>query len=79
MVVWYFKTSLVLCPVVLVQYSIGRFVSGRQMVQYSNDGLKTGQKKACLWSNVTLLFDNQTPILSGIQMNPVYYNTSTNL
>ena len=41
----------------LVWYSNGRFVSGCQMVRYSNGGLKTGLKKACLWSK-----------MSGIQM-----------
>ena len=30
----------------LVWYSNGRFVSGCQMVRYSNGGLKTGLKKA---------------------------------
>ena len=46
------------------------------MVQYSNGGLKTGLKKACLWSkmsgsnglqsHVTLPFEYRTPVLSGI-------------
>ena len=31
-----------------IEYRTGRFVSGCQMVQYSNDGLKTGLKNACL-------------------------------
>ena len=33
----------------LVRYLNGRFVSGCQMVRYTNGGLKTGLKKACLW------------------------------
>ena len=41
----------------LVWYSNDWFVSGCRMVQYSNGGLKTGLKKACLWSK-----------MSGIQM-----------
>ena len=52
------------------------------MVWYSNGGLKTGLKIACLWykivhysnvlpSQVTLPLENGTPILSGIQMNLV--------
>ena len=36
----------------LVWYSNGRFVSGCQMVRYSNGGLKTGLKKASLWSKM---------------------------
>ena len=38
----------------LVQYTNGRFVSGCQMVRYTNGGLKTGLKKACqryLWDS----------------------------
>ena len=37
----------------LVWYSNGRFVSGCQMVRYSNGGLKTGLQKACLWSKMS--------------------------
>ena len=37
----------------LVWYSNGRFVSGCQMVRYSSGGLKTGLKKACLWSKLS--------------------------
>ena len=40
-----------------VWYSNGRFVSSCQMVRYWNGSLKTGLKKACLWS-----------IISGIWM-----------
>ena len=42
-----------------VGYSNGRFVSGSQMIQYTNanGGLNTRLKNACLWSN-----------MSGIQM-----------
>ena len=36
----------------LVWYSNGRFVSGCQMVVCFNGGLKTGLKKACLWSKM---------------------------
>ena len=35
-----------------IWYSNGRFVSGCQMVWYSNVGLKTGLKKACSWLNL---------------------------
>ena len=42
---------------ILDWYSNGRFVCGCQMVRYLNGGLKTGLKKACLWSK-----------MSGIQM-----------
>ena len=34
-----------------VGYSNGRFELGSQMVQYTNGGLNTRLKKACLWSN----------------------------
>ena len=37
----------------LVWYSNGIFVSGCQMVWYLNGGLKTGLKKACLWSKMS--------------------------
>ena len=37
----------------LVWYSNGRFVSGCEMVRYSNGGLKTGLKKVCLWSKMS--------------------------
>ena len=37
----------------LVRYSFGRFVSNCQMVRYSNCGLKTRLKKACLWSEMS--------------------------
>ena len=54
----------------LVWYSNGQFVSGCQMVQYSNGGLKTGLEKACLssakWRD--LPFECRAPTLSGIQM-----------
>ena len=40
----------------LVWYSNGRFVSGYQMVQYLSGGLKTGLKKACLWSKVSSIW-----------------------
>ena len=62
-------------------YLNGRFVSGFQMVRYLNGGLKTGLKKdndldvrymKCPPSRVTLPFEYWTPILSGIQMNPVF-------
>ena len=54
-----------------------------QMVQNLNGGLKTGLKKRLfivqnVWylnglpSHVTLPFEYRTPILSGIQMNPVF-------
>ena len=49
----------------LVWYLNGRFVSGCQMVQYSNGGLKSGLKKACLGPkmsfHVTLPFGYRTP------------------
>ena len=41
----------------LVWYLNGRSVPHCQMVRYSNGGLKTGLKKACLWSK-----------MSGLQM-----------
>ena len=41
----------------LIWYSNCRFVTGCKMVWYSNGGLKTTLKKACLWSK-----------MSGIQM-----------
>ena len=34
-------------------YSNGRFVSGCQMVRYSDGGLKTGLKKAMQWSKMS--------------------------
>ena len=37
----------------LVWHSNGWFVPGCQMVQYLNGGLKTGLKKACLWSKMS--------------------------
>ena len=63
----------------LVWYSNGRFVSGCQMVRYSNGGLKTGLKKSQLMvqnvrysnsppSHVTLPFEYRTPTQSGIQV-----------
>ena len=65
----------------LVWYSNGRFVNSCQMVWYSNGNLKTGLKKPVygpkctifewLPSHVTLLFDYQTPSLSGIQINSI--------
>ena len=62
-----------------VWYLNGRFVSGCQMVQYSNGGLKTGLKKNLfmvqnIWhsnglpSLMTLPFEYRTPILTGIRM-----------
>ena len=39
----------------LVWYSNDRFVSGCQMVRYLNGGLKTGLKKACLWSKMSYI------------------------
>ena len=55
----------------LVWYSNGIFVSGCQMPQYLNVGLKTGLIKPCYGptSHVTLLFEYRTPKLSGIHMN----------
>ena len=37
----------------LVWYLNGRIVSCCQMVRYSIGGLKTGLKKACLWSKMS--------------------------
>ena len=37
----------------LVWYSIGRLVSGCQMVQYSNGGLKARMNQICLWSKMS--------------------------
>ena len=51
----------------LVWYSNGRFVSVDQMVHFSNSGLKTGLKKACLRSKMSGIW-NRTPILSGVQV-----------
>ena len=66
----------------LVWYSNGRFVSGCEMVRYSNGDLKTRQKKAFTVQNVrysngqpshvTLPFEYLTPILFGIQMNLLF-------
>ena len=40
----------------LVWYSNGRFVSSCRLVRYSNGGLKTGLKKACLWSKMSCIW-----------------------
>ena len=65
-----------------VWYLNGRFVSGCQMVQHSNDGLETRLKKACLWSKMSGFqmvcqvrwqpFEYRTLILSSIQMVTIF-------
>ena len=66
-----------------VYYSNGRFVFGCQMVWYLNGGwieksLIMVQNVLYLSgppSHVTLPFEYSTPILSGIQMNPVFMSS----
>ena len=67
----------------LVLYLNRKFVFGCQIVRYWNDGLKTGLKKSLFMvknvqflngqsSQITLPFEYQIPIVSSIQMSPVF-------
>ena len=65
------------------RHNLSRVVkwSGIQMVWYSNGGLKTGMKKACMVQNVrysngppshvTVLFEYRVPMMSGIQVSGI--------